>query len=61
MIEPALLRDAPSGKWSLNVLFDRAIAAGRLFGVALEGEWLHVGTPEAIPLADARFAASNAS
>lgn len=61
MIEPALLRDAPSGKWSLNVLFDRAIAAGRLFGAALEGEWLHVGTPEAIPLADARFAALNAS
>ena len=61
MIEPALLNDVPPGKWSLNLLFDRAIAKRRLYGLALKGEWLHVGTPEAIPLANARFAAWNAS
>ena len=30
-----LFEDAPEGAFSLNVLFDRAIAAGRLFGVRL--------------------------
>ncbi|MGI9355646.1 MAG: nucleotidyltransferase family protein [Rhizobiaceae bacterium] len=35
-------------KFSLNRLFDEAIAAGRLFGHVLDGLWLHVGTPAAI-------------
>ena len=30
--------------------FDRAIAAGRLFGMAMDGSWITVGTPDAIPL-----------
>jgi MurNAc alpha-1-phosphate uridylyltransferase len=47
----------PEGPFSLNLLFDRAIAAGRLFGLVLNGEWLHVGTPEAIPVAEARLRA----
>ncbi len=57
IMKPALLDDAPAGKWSLNLLFDRLIGKGRLSGHVLEGEWLHVGTPEAIDLANARFAA----
>jgi MurNAc alpha-1-phosphate uridylyltransferase len=28
-------------------MWDRAIAKGRLFGMRLEGVWIHVGTPEA--------------
>lgn len=47
----------PDAAFSLNLVFDRAIAAGRLFGIALEGEWLHVGTPEAIGAAEARLRA----
>ena len=31
----------------------RAIAAGRLFGLMLEGHWITVGTPEAIGAAEA--------
>ncbi len=61
IIKPALLADAPAGRWSLNLLFDRLIAQGRLHGHALDGEWLHVGTPEAIPAAEARFRAFAAS
>ena len=49
--------DTPDGAFSLNLLFDRAIARGRLYGHVLDGEWLHVGTPEAIPAAEARLAA----
>jgi len=40
-------------KFSLNVLFDEAIANHRLFGVMLDGLWLHVGTPAAIGEAEA--------
>jgi MurNAc alpha-1-phosphate uridylyltransferase len=44
---------APQGKFSMNLLWDKAIAAGRLFGIEHRGRWLHVGTPEAIRLAEA--------
>jgi MurNAc alpha-1-phosphate uridylyltransferase len=46
----------PEGPFSLNVLFDRAIAAERLYGLELDGEWLHVGTPAAIRAAEERIA-----
>lgn len=57
IFKQALFADTPAGAFSLNLLFDRAIAAGRLFGMELDGEWLHVGTPEAIPAAEERMAA----
>jgi MurNAc alpha-1-phosphate uridylyltransferase len=41
----------------MNLLWDRAIAAGRLFGVVHTGSWLHVGTPDAIGLAEAALGA----
>lgn len=47
--------DAPDGPFSLNLLWDKALAAGRLFGVRLEGQWMHVGTPEALAEAEASF------
>ena len=34
--------------FSLNALWNEALARGRLFGLVLDGLWLHVGTPEAI-------------
>jgi MurNAc alpha-1-phosphate uridylyltransferase len=45
---PRLFEDAPKGRFSLNVLWDRAIERGRLFGLRLDGVWMHVGTPQAI-------------
>ena len=48
VLSPALFDDAPEGAFNLNIYFDRAIAAGRLHGLVLEGHWLTVGTPEAI-------------
>jgi MurNAc alpha-1-phosphate uridylyltransferase len=53
VLSPALFADAPKGAFSLNKLFDRAIEAGRLFGLRLEGTWMHVGTPAAIKAAEA--------
>ena len=54
IMTPALFADTPEGSFSLNLLFDRAIAAGRLHGLRLDGQWLHVGTPEAIQAAEER-------
>jgi N-acetyl-alpha-D-muramate 1-phosphate uridylyltransferase len=58
ILAPALFSTAPSGAFSLNLLFDHAIMAGRLFGLRLEGVWMHVGTPEAIAAAEAAILAS---
>jgi N-acetyl-alpha-D-muramate 1-phosphate uridylyltransferase len=55
IIKPELMSDMPEGAFSLNLVFDKALSAGRLMGRVLDGIWLHVGTPEAIPEADARF------
>jgi MurNAc alpha-1-phosphate uridylyltransferase len=48
ILHPRLFTDAPQGAFSLNRLFDVAIAAGRLYGVPMAGTWLHVGTPQAV-------------
>ena len=53
---PENFADAPAGAFSLNRIFDRAAARERLFGLRLDGQWLHVGTPEAIKAAEARVA-----
>lgn len=50
---PNLFDGAPDGPFNLNIYFDRAIAAGRLFGTSLNGQWLTVGTPDAIAPAEA--------
>ena len=54
----ALFSTAPPSPFSLNLLFDRAIEAGRLHGLRLEGVWMHVGTPEAAAAAEAAIVAS---
>lgn len=45
VISPALLDDAPSGAFSMNLLWDRAMARGRLRGVVHDGLWFHLSTP----------------
>ena len=56
LVHPRLFNDMPFGKFSMNVLWDKAIAMGRLYGIAHDGVWLHVGTPDAIGLAEAELA-----
>lgn len=48
LVSHRLLREAPEGSFSTNVLWDRAIEEGRLFGVAFTGQWYEVGTPDHI-------------
>lgn len=56
LISPRLLDGAPEGPFSTNILWDRAIAAGRLFGVAHMGQWFDVGTPASIAPTEAALA-----
>jgi len=58
ILSPALFADTPPGAFALTRLFDRAAAAGRLFGLRLDGIWMHVGTPDAVAAAEAALAAT---
>ena len=53
LVSHRLLRDAPKGPFSTNVLWNRAIEEGRLFGIVHTGHWFEVGTPAAIPATEA--------
>ncbi|MFN8831819.1 MAG: nucleotidyltransferase family protein [Labrys sp. (in: a-proteobacteria)] len=58
IMKPELFDGTPATPFSLNRLFDRAEADGRLFGRRLDGIWLHVGTPDAIAAAEQRIGRS---
>ena len=58
ILSPRLFDGAPQGAFSLTKLFTRAIEAGRLHGLRMEGLWMHVGTPEAITEAEQAIAES---
>lgn len=60
LLHPRLFAGAPEGRFSLNLLFDRAAAAGRLFGIVHTGGWYHVGTPDSLAGVEAALAADAA-
>jgi MurNAc alpha-1-phosphate uridylyltransferase len=53
IVSKRLLRDAPSGAFSTNIFWDRAIEEGRCFGAVHQGLWFDVGTPPAIAATEA--------
>ncbi|CCG42012.1 nucleotidyltransferase family protein [Magnetospirillum molischianum] len=57
ILHPRLFEAAPEGRFSLNVLYDRALSHGRLAAIVHDGGWFHVGTPEALPSVEARLRA----
>lgn len=56
---PRLFEGTPDGRFSLNLVWDRAIARGRLQGLRLDGIWMHVGTPQALADAEQRMDAQD--
>jgi MurNAc alpha-1-phosphate uridylyltransferase len=56
IIKTGGLADIPDRAFSLNRLWDRMIAGGRLFGTLHRGGWCDVGRPEAIGLAERMLA-----
>lgn len=57
ILHPRLFDDAPEGAFSLNLLYDRALASGRLHGLVHDGEWFHIGTPETLARAEQHLSA----
>jgi N-acetyl-alpha-D-muramate 1-phosphate uridylyltransferase len=55
IMSPSIFADAPAGEFSLTRLFDRADEQERLFGLRLDGVWMHVGTPDAVQAAEEAF------
>lgn len=53
IVHPRIFAGATAGPSSLNRYFDEAIATGRLFGMPMQGQWITVGTPDAIAPAEA--------
>lgn len=56
IVHPRMFADAPDGPFSTNLMWNKAIEQGRLFGTVLDGVWIHVGTPEAVDEAEAYLA-----
>jgi N-acetyl-alpha-D-muramate 1-phosphate uridylyltransferase len=55
LCDARLFEGAPEGPFSLNLLWDRALAEDRLYGMRLDGRWMHVGTPQALAEAETSF------
>lgn len=51
VLSPRLFEDTPDGAFSLNVVYDKALAAGRCYGLVHDGRHFHIGTPEALDAA----------
>jgi MurNAc alpha-1-phosphate uridylyltransferase len=60
ILTPAFFAGAPAGPSSMSPLFDRAAEAERLYGMRLDGQWMHVGTPDAVKDAEAAIMAGAA-
>jgi MurNAc alpha-1-phosphate uridylyltransferase len=52
VLHPRLFAGAPRGAFSLNQLYDKAAAEGRLRGLVHDGDWYHIGTPDGLTLAE---------
>jgi len=59
LIHPRAFISAPKGAFSLNLLWDQVHEKQRLYGVALNGLWLHIGTPEALRAAEEKLKQSD--
>ena len=57
IMTPEIMRAGPDGAFSLNAIYDAAAAAHRLYGHELDGQWMHVGTPEGRAQAEALLTA----
>jgi len=53
---PGYVADGPEGAFSLSQFWRRSAAAGRLYGVVMDGDWMHVGDPQARDEAEAKLA-----
>ncbi len=55
IVHPRLFENSPDGAFGFLDLFDKAEKAGRLFGALHDGGWHHIGTPDALEVANIYF------
>ena len=55
ILSPNIFAAAPKGEFSLTKMFDAANEQERLFGLRLDGVWMHVGTPDSVGAAEEAF------
>jgi MurNAc alpha-1-phosphate uridylyltransferase len=53
--KPGIVDDGPDGAFSLADTWRRLAREGRLYGVVLDGFWMHVGDPQSRDAAEARL------
>lgn len=53
IIKPDLFADGPDGAFSTNLIWDRLMEQGRLYGQRMGGTWMHVGAPDDLAEAEA--------
>jgi MurNAc alpha-1-phosphate uridylyltransferase len=56
IVSPAAFADAPGGAFSMNLIWDRLIARGRLRAAIHAGGWVDVGTPAGLAAAEEALA-----
>ena len=56
LITKRVIADPPEDVFSTNLFWDRALAAGRCFGLVHDGLWFDVGYPQAIGMTEAALA-----
>ncbi len=56
ILSPRVVADWPDGPFSTMLFWERAIAAGRAYGLVHQGLWFDVGTPQAIAATEALIA-----
>lgn len=52
ILHPRALAGAPTGAFSLNVIFDKLLEAARLYAIVHDGEWFDIGSPDGLSQAE---------
>jgi len=52
ILHPRALQAAPQGAFSLNVIFDKLLEQGHLYGIVHDGEWFDIGSPDGLNQAE---------
>lgn len=55
LINPDLYKETPEGAWSNRFVFRKAASEGRLYGLPIDGHWMHIGTRDAIAAAEEKL------
>jgi len=60
LLDPHLYDGMPTDAFSNREVYRQAVSRGRLYGLPIKGNWMHVGTPEAIAAAEEKLRAIGA-